>query len=88
MRSTFDRHVSAAKREAFVAGPSAASDWIAITGAVLDRRDPDDGKFLGTAIAGEADAIVSGDNGLAAMHPFRGIPIPPPAPFRDGVRDG
>ena len=88
MRSKFDRYVSAAKREAFVADLPAASDWVSITGAVMGCRDPDDDKFLEAAITGEANAIVSGDNDLLAMHPFRSIPILRPADFLDATADG
>jgi predicted nucleic acid-binding protein len=36
---------------------------------------PDDDKFLETAIAGEADCIVTGDGDLLALDPFRGLRI-------------
>jgi putative PIN family toxin of toxin-antitoxin system len=38
-------------------------------------RDPKDNKFLEVAVAGRADAIVSEDDDLLAMHPFEEIPI-------------
>jgi uncharacterized protein len=44
-------------------------------------RDPKDDKFLETALAGEADCIVSGDSDLLALTPFEGIPILRPAEF-------
>ena len=44
-------------------------------------RDPRDDKFLEVAVAGQADALVSGDEDLLVLHPFRGIPIVPPAEF-------
>jgi uncharacterized protein len=42
-------------------------------------RDPDDDKFLSVAVAGVADAIVTGDDDLLVLHPFRGIEILRPA---------
>jgi predicted nucleic acid-binding protein len=39
------------------------------------RRDPDDDKFLETAIAGEADCLVTGDGDLLVLDPFRGVRI-------------
>ena len=42
-------------------------------------RDPIDDMFLEVAVAGGADAIVSGDQDLLALHPFAGIPILTPA---------
>lgn len=44
-------------------------------------RDPDDDKFLELAVGGEADVIVSGDNDLTVLDPFRGIPILTPDEF-------
>ena len=44
-------------------------------------RDPKDDKFLEVAVAGEADVIVSGDEDLLVLNPFRGIPILPPVKF-------
>ncbi len=42
-------------------------------------RDPDDDKVLALAIAAQADLIVSGDNDLLVLQPFKGIPILSPA---------
>ena len=44
-------------------------------------RDPQDDKFLEAAVGGDADYLVSGDEDLLVLHPFRGIPILPPAAF-------
>lgn len=41
--------------------------------------DPDDDVVLATAVAGSADAIVSGDSHLLTIGVFRGIPIITPA---------
>jgi putative PIN family toxin of toxin-antitoxin system len=38
-------------------------------------RDPKDNKFLEAAVAGQAEAIVSGDEDLLILDPFVGIPI-------------
>jgi uncharacterized protein len=45
------------------------------------EADPSDNKFLEAAVAGQADYIVSGDNDLLSLNPFRGIPIIKPAEF-------
>lgn len=37
--------------------------------------DAEDDSVLGTAVAGRADVIVTGDKGLLALHPFRGIAV-------------
>lgn len=44
-------------------------------------RDPKDNKFLEVAVAGQADAIVTGDDDLLVLHPFAGIPIVSPSTF-------
>ncbi len=38
-------------------------------------RDPKDNKFLELAISANASCIITGDNDLLVLHPFRGIPI-------------
>lgn len=44
-------------------------------------RDPKDDIYLEVATAGQADAIVTGDGDLLALHPFRSIPIITPREF-------
>ncbi len=44
-------------------------------------RDPKDNKFLEVAVTGQADVIVSGDEDLLVLHPFREIPIVTAAQF-------
>lgn len=61
--------------------------WVEAT--ALDEpvcRDPDDDVVLATALAGEANAIVSGDDDLLALGTFRGIPILSPRQFVELVR--
>ncbi len=38
-------------------------------------RDPDDPSVLATAIAAQADAIITGDNDLLILEEYRGIQI-------------
>jgi len=44
-------------------------------------RDPDDIKILATAIAGEVDVIVTGDEDLLILKKFKKIPILSPKEF-------
>lgn len=46
-------------------------------------RDPKDNKFLEAALAGEADAIVTGDDDLLVLNPFEGVDILRPAELLD-----
>ncbi|HRD78553.1 MAG TPA: putative toxin-antitoxin system toxin component, PIN family [Hyphomicrobiaceae bacterium] len=48
-------------------------------------RDPDDDVVLATALAAGADCIVTGDEDLLVLDPFRGIRILTPAAFMDAV---
>jgi putative PIN family toxin of toxin-antitoxin system len=41
-------------------------------------RDPDDDWVLATAVAGQADAIVTGDDDLLALSTYRGVAIMSP----------
>ena len=45
--------------------------------------DPDDLPVLGTAVAGAATALVTGDGGLLSLGSIRGIPIVSPRVFYD-----
>ena len=46
-------------------------------------RDPDDDAILGTAVAGKAACIVTGDADLLILKRFRGIDIVRPADFAE-----
>ena len=48
-------------------------------------RDRDDDVVLGTALAGNADCIVTGDDDLLVLDPFQGIRILAPADFLEAV---
>jgi hypothetical protein len=49
-------------------------------------RDPDDLPVLGTALAGRADCLVTGDADLLALGEYRGIPILTPRGFYERPR--
>lgn len=55
---------------------------------ITDCRDPKDNKFLEAAVAGEADYLVSGDDDLLSLNPYRGIPILSPAEFLETIDTG
>ncbi len=48
---------------------------------IVECRDPKDDKFLELAYSAKAKCIVSGDQDLLVLHPFRGIPIKTAAEF-------
>jgi putative PIN family toxin of toxin-antitoxin system len=65
----------------------ANAEMVTITEAIAACRDQVDDKFLELAVNGRADLIVSGDQDLLVMHPFRGIPILTPARFAQAYPD-
>lgn len=50
---------------------------------ITECRDPKDNKFLELAVAGNATCIVTGDNDLLVLDPFRNIRIITPKEFLD-----
>lgn len=80
-RSKFDNYISREDRSVFLAQLEPVSEWVSIVGAKLGCRDPDDDKLLETALMGEAECVVTGDQDLQAMSPFQNIPILSQADF-------
>ena len=87
LRSKFDRYVAPEYRLVYLAQLRAVSEFVSITGAKLGCRDPDDDKMLETALMGDANCLVTGDQDLLEMSRFRGIPMLTPATFLDRWRD-
>lgn len=85
----FDRYVSRARREALLERLAPSVEIFEIVQRVRACRDPKDDKFLELAVNSEASVIVTGDEDLLSLHPFRGIDILGPAAFleRPATRD-
>ncbi len=58
-------------RQAF----NAIVEFVEITEQINECRDVKDDKYLELAVNGEADLILTGDDDLLVLHPFRQIPI-------------
>lgn len=56
------------------------------TAVLADCLDPKDNKLLALAETAGAELIVASDPHLTGLHPWRGIPIMPPAAFLMGIR--
>ena len=80
-RPRFDRYLTEEKRLEFLAAVVRESELVEVTAVVSVCRDPKDDKFLELALSGAATHIISGDNDLLALHPFRGISILSPQDF-------
>ncbi len=83
-RDRFDRYVSREIRLDFLESLVRESELITITEFVHVCRDPKDDHVLDLAINGNAEAIVTGDNDLLVLNPFRGVQIVTPAEFLEG----
>jgi uncharacterized protein len=75
LRSKFDRYSNRAKREAFLDELLGLVEFVEIVEQIDECRDPKDNKYLELAVSGDADSIVTGDEDLLVLHPFRQIPI-------------
>ena len=84
-RPKFDRWVSLAERQRFIALLGGVCRRVDIGHRVQACRDPRDDKFLHVALNGEAEAIITGDQDLLALHPFHGVQILSPAAFLVGI---
>ncbi|MGD0629861.1 MAG: putative toxin-antitoxin system toxin component, PIN family [Terracidiphilus sp.] len=80
-RPRFDRYIERAFRERLVAEYMNACEAVPILYSIRACRDPKDDKFLEVAVYGQADAIVTGDQDLLDLHPFRGIAILTPRAY-------
>jgi len=81
MRNKFDRYQAADVRRAFLDFLDLAMESISVHTTLAVSRDPKDDKFLELAIDGHADMIITGDNDLLTLHPFRGVHIITPADY-------
>lgn len=86
-RSKFDRYISVARRQKFLAEFRAAAELVSILELINDCRDTKDNKYLDVAINGSANVLITGDQDLLILHPYRRIlPILSPSDFvRDDV---
>jgi len=80
-REDFTRYVTEEERLEFLAVLLREARLVEVKVHVGACRDPQDDKFLELAVSGQADCIVSGDQDLLVLHPFRGIAIVTPRDF-------
>jgi len=74
-RPKFDIYVSIETRSLIVNEIRELLVFREIVEMVAACRDPKDNKFLELAIAAKATCIITGDDDLLVLHPFREIPI-------------
>ena len=75
VRPKFDKYLTIQERQLFLFVFEQKVRFIDIQENISVCRDPKDDKYLKLAISGKAECIVSGDQDLLTLHPFREIPI-------------
>ena len=71
----FSPYITAEERAALIAALLREAVKVKVSERIQACRDPKDDMFLEAAVAGSAEAIITGDQDLLALHPFRDIPI-------------
>ena len=77
----FARAISCERRGRILDILRGAAVWLKPVTRVTDCRDQKDDKYLELAFASGAEIIVSSDDDLTALHPWRGIDILRPADY-------
>jgi uncharacterized protein len=80
-RPRFDKYISIATRTTFLSDFQAATESVEITETIRACRDAKDDQFLELAVSGKAKYLVTGDDDLLSLHPFREILILTPTAF-------
>ena len=80
-RRKFDRYVSLQDREEFLRRLFRVTTMVPVLSEITDCRDPKDNRYLALALDSQSDCIVSGDDDLLALNPWRGIEIVSPGAF-------
>lgn len=85
-RPKFARYAPAEALRAFIESVRAEGSMFSVSAADLEKveprcRDTEDHHILALAKVAEVDLIVSSDQDLLVLHPWRGIPILTPVQF-------
>ncbi|MCI0359441.1 MAG: putative toxin-antitoxin system toxin component, PIN family [Planctomycetaceae bacterium] len=71
-RPKFNKYISEELRLEFLAGLIREAELVEVTAVIVDCRDEKDNKFLELGASGKASHIVTGDDDLLVLHPYRG----------------
>ena len=80
-RAKFATYIRSGTLEPYLEKVQSIATFVPILTPIRACRDPRDDKFLEVAVNGRADAIVTGDQDLLVLNPFRGIAILSPAGY-------
>lgn len=83
-RPKFDRYLSMETRRSLLHDFNAVAEWVSLDEsaeicAIRYSRDPDDDKFIHTALVGKVDVVVSGDQDLLVLQNVGDVAILSPA---------
>ena len=81
LRNKFDQYILHEERKQFLTSFILDSTPVEINETISECRDPQDNKFLELAVCGKAAFIISGDEDLLVLNPFRNIQILTPDSF-------
>lgn len=81
VRKKFDRYFGLMGRLDLLARLAQNAAFFELVAVVTDSRDATDNKFLALALDAQAICILSGDQDLHVLHPYRNIPIYSPSEF-------
>jgi putative PIN family toxin of toxin-antitoxin system len=74
-RKKFVKYFTVEEKQEFIVKLIESAELVVITESIDVCRDPKDNKFLELAVSGDADFIVSGDQDLLVLNPFKNIEI-------------
>ncbi len=80
-RKKFNKYITETERLEFLETFISQAILVEISETITACRDPKDNKFLELAVAGNASCIITGDEDLIVLTPFREIPILSPRTF-------
>jgi len=80
-RPKFNRYLQEAERLLILAAFIREAKVVDVTEILTECRDPKDDKFLELAVSANATCIVSGDDDLLVLNPFRAVIILTPQEF-------
>jgi putative PIN family toxin of toxin-antitoxin system len=86
-RAKLDRYVTLENRRRFLRQLRRGTEVVQIIQIVRECRDPEDDKILELALNGHADVIITGDEDLLSLNPWRGVAILRPAQYLDQQSD-
>lgn len=82
-RPKFDKYVTHDERMRFMVSFLKVPEMIEIGETITVCRDPKDDKLPELAVCGKTKFLVTGDNDLLVLNPFRGVEIITPREFLD-----